>query len=111
MVFLHLKHVYIVVQPSWEVNELKIRVVLLFVFLLIVAVVFSGCFKGEQTFEEIDLPDETVMYEDDEGLDLDAGHDADANNADEEVSVSETEETVLREIYLIDADGFVVRSE
>lgn len=110
MVFLNIKYVYIVVQPSWEVNELKIRGVLLFVLLMIVAVVFSGCFKGEQTFEEIDVPEETVMYEDDESPELDANRDSDADEEGEgeDVNVSETEETVLREIYLIDADGFVV---
>lgn len=87
---------------------MKIRGVLLFVCILLVVAIVSGCFKGEQTFDEIDVPEETVMYEDDESLGLDVDGNPDTEDADSVVDVNETEETILREVYLLDADGFVV---
>lgn len=110
MVFLIKQDVYIVVQPSWEVNEMKIRGVLLISFLLFVSFFVAGCFQGEQTFEEVDVPEEITIEEDDE-VKLDEFEDDEAHDESDEVTedaVTETEETVLREIYLLDAEGLVV---
>lgn len=104
MAFLSNLYVYIVVQPSWGVKELKIRGVLLISLLLFVSIFMAGCLQGEQTFEEIDVPEESIIYEEDDS-------DEDENGeSDDEISneAIETAETVLRELYLFDADGFVV---
>lgn len=66
----------------------------------------AGCLQGEQTFEEIDVPEESVIFEDD-----DSGEGEDEGGDSEEDAIGdaiESEETVLREIYLFDAEGFVV---
>jgi len=84
---------------------LKIRGVLLISFLLSVSFVMSACFQGEQTMQEIDVPEETV-FEDEEN-DMEVAEDLE-ENIEEQETVIESDETVLREIYLIDADGFVV---
>lgn len=77
----------------------KSGVLLVFFTLMIL---LSGCFQGEQTFEEIDVPEEFSIV-DEEGNEI--TNETIDSDSDE---VTETEETVAREIYLFDADGFVV---
>lgn len=73
----------------------KSGVLLLFSTLLIL---LTACLQGEQTFEEMDVPEEVTIV--------------DENNETDPVTddgqVAESEETVKREIYLFDADGLVV---
>jgi len=84
---------------------LEKRGVLLISFLLFVSSILVGCFQGEQTFEEIDVPEETTIIEEDDELALEDEGELDVGEIEDEL---ETEETVLRELYLIDADGLVV---
>lgn len=81
---------------------MKMRGVLLVSFFMLVSLILAGCLKGEQTFEKIDVPEESVIYEDEEM------EEDETVGEDEAGGVQESEETVLREIYLFDADGFVV---
>ena len=84
---------------------MKIRGVLLILCILFVALLLGGCFQGEQAFEEIDVPDESIIYEDE----LDELWEEDDNvETDDKKQVTESVETVLRELYLFDADGLVV---
>lgn len=70
--------------------------------------IFTGCFQGEQTFEEIDVPEEITLLEEDELAEDEAlTEDQEGNEIEREKLVSETDETVLREIFLFDADGLV----
>jgi len=84
---------------------LKIRGVLLISFLLSVSIFMVGCLQGEQTFEEIDVPEESIIQESEENGESEEDVNIDAGEVED---VIETEETVLRELYLIDAEGFVV---
>ncbi len=88
---------------------MKKRGVLLISFLLFVSLSLVACIQGEQTLEEIDVPEESTIIEEDDELALET--EEDFNNEEDltegEVS-EESEETVLREIYLFDAEGFVV---
>lgn len=72
----------------------------LLIMLLLIISLLTGCFKGEQTFEEIDIPEEITLLEEEEQVD--------DNNTVDEVEIVESEEKVLREIYLLDVDGMVV---
>src|SRR5699024_4522035 len=79
---------------------------LLFVlFSIILSLLLGGCLKGEQTLEELDVPEDVTIVDDDDGTE-----DTDAEEGDElsDEEVIETEETVARELYLIDASGMVV---
>ncbi|MEI3605887.1 GerMN domain-containing protein [Pseudogracilibacillus sp. SE30717A] len=74
---------------------------LLVQFLIVLSLLLGGCLKGEQTFEEVDVPEDVTIVE--EGNEEEEGE-----NPIEEEEVIETDETVLREIYLIDVSGMVV---
>lgn len=81
---------------------------LLWMFLVVLSIVLAGCFQGEQTLEPIDVPEEVTVIDEEEGGVVD-GEDGDANDGeDEELDIVESEETVLRELYLLDASGMVV---
>lgn len=84
---------------------MKIRGVLLVSFLLFVTFLVAGCFQGEQTLEEIDVPEEVIFEDEENEADLDEQQD------ELEDELDESEATVAREIYLIDADGLVVPQE
>lgn len=71
----------------------------LFVFITMF-ILLSGCLQGEQTFEEMDVPEEVTIFEEEES--------SETTDETVEEEVTETEETVAREIYLFDADGLVV---
>src|SRR5690625_4444453 len=74
----------------------KVTVTICFV---IVAALLHGCFKGEQTSKEMDIPEE-ISYVDEAEM-----------NEEEEIEsdeVVETEVTAERVLYLIDASGLVV---
>src|SRR5690625_3910407 len=72
-------------------------------FLIVFSLLLGGCLKGEQTMEEMDVPEDVTIEEEGE-----------ANEVDEiegeepvEEEVVETEETVARELYLLDVNGMV----
>lgn len=84
---------------------MNVRGVLLLSFLLMVSLFIAGCFQAEQTFDEIDVPEETIVDEEEESAEIDDFEDTDLNEIDD---IAESEETVLREVYLLDAEGLVV---
>lgn len=67
--------------------------------LFMIASLLYGCFKGEQTSKEMDIPEE-ISYVDE--ADMDEEEDIETEE------VVETEETAERVLYLIDASGLVV---
>lgn len=76
---------------------------LLFICVLGVTVLLVGCLQGEQTIGESDIPEEVTLV--DEELDQETDS---KEGKEEEIDVIETEETVARELYLIDETGLVV---
>src|SRR5699024_1742510 len=94
------------------------RSALLWVIMICIPIILAGCFKGEQSMEKTDPPpeNETEMDENgdmnEEGSNEDEGNmekvevDGDTENQSDN-SDDSAEETVKRELYLIDADGMV----
>lgn len=76
---------------------------LLGTFMIILSMVLTGCLKGEQTLEPIDVPEEVTIVDEEESEGT-----ISETEGEEEAEVSESEETVLRELYLIDSSGMVV---
>src|SRR5690625_3528663 len=72
-------------------------------FLIIISLLLGGCLKGEQTLEEMEVPEDVTIV--DEDKETDEEEPSETPIEDEEV---ESEETVARQIYLIDASGMVV---
>lgn len=93
---------------------------LLFLLTIVFSLILGGCLKGEQTLEEIDVPEEVTVVDDDESSQENENNLEDENNSEnenepgegneeeEEAEVAESDETVPRELYLIDASGMVV---
>src|SRR5699024_4298443 len=82
---------------------------LLFVlFSIILSLLLGGCLKGEQTLEELDVPEDVTIVDDDDGTEDAEDTDAEEGGELSDEEVIETEETVARELYLIDASGMVV---
>lgn len=81
----------------------------LFLFIIVLGALLTGCLKGEQTFEEMDVPG-TVMEENEEDIaeKADEAEEEKTQNPEENIEIVETEETILRELFLIDANGLVV---
>lgn len=76
---------------------------LLFLLMAVFSIILTGCLKGEQALEEIDVPEEITVVDEEEN---------DVNNEENQLSedngeVTETEESIARELYLIDANGLV----
>lgn len=78
----------------------------------VVVFILSGCFQGEQSLEEMDVPEdaEAVHSKDnkdakEDNKDEDIEGDKETEEEDED---SETLETVPRQLYLLDANGMVV---
>lgn len=65
-----------------------------------------GCMKGEQTVEELDVPEEVDVA--DEENDEENDEVVSDKDEDEDLASSESEETVARELYLLDESGLVV---
>ncbi|MEI3614732.1 GerMN domain-containing protein [Pseudogracilibacillus sp. SO30301A] len=70
--------------------------------LIVLVLLLGGCLKGEQTFEEVDVPEDVTIV-DEEGKETEGD-----DPVEEEEEVIESDETVARELYLIDASGMVV---
>ena len=79
----------------------EVRVLLCIIIVMVFGL--AGCMKGEQTMEEVDVP-ENVSIVDEEANE---NNDEQINEAEDE-AVIESEETVARELYLIDENGMVV---
>lgn len=77
---------------------------LLGTFIIILSMLLSGCLKGEQTQEPIDVPEEVTIIDEEES----EGTISESEEEKEDIEVTESEETVLRELYLIDSSGMVV---
>lgn len=77
---------------------------LLGTFIIILSMLLSGCLKGEQTQEPIDVPEEVTIIDEEES----EGTISESDEEKEDIEVTESEETVLRELYLIDSSGMVV---
>ncbi|MGM8213299.1 GerMN domain-containing protein [Virgibacillus sp. W0430] len=79
----------------------RIRVLLcLFTALIIL---LSGCFKGEQSMEEIDVPKATGTVNKKESEPIND----DAIDAGQELNEEQVTETAPRQLYLLDANGMV----
>lgn len=82
---------------------MKIRGSLLLLLTICLSVILSGCFKGEQTMEEIDPPKDAEA--------VDQAEDSSENDSDvtgnEKNGQQESSEIVARELYLIDVNGMV----
>lgn len=74
---------------------------LLVQLLIVLGLLLGGCFKGEQTFEEVDVPEDVTIVDEE-------GEETEGDDPIEDEEVIETDETVARELYLIDASGMVV---
>lgn len=77
---------------------------LLFIFIIFLSFILGGCLKGEQTLEEIDVPEEVTIMDDENEVEIDVEQDI----LEGEEQVVESDELVARELYLIDANGMVV---
>jgi germination protein M len=75
---------------------------------MVLAVILTGCFKGEQSMEEIDAP----PNEEAEAVDSKGDKTAEDAKTEKDQKAGETEsdetDTVARQLYLLDADGMVV---
>jgi len=78
--------------------------VLLFL-MMTAAFLLGGCFQGEQNVKEIDVPEEVEVIDEEEADDTE--EELDGEEVDE-TDVVESDETVAREIYVLDQDGMVV---
>src|SRR5690625_1867584 len=77
---------------------------LLFLLMIVLSIGLSGCLKGEQALEQIDVPEDVTVVDEN-------GEETENGEIEEEApegEVPETEETVNRELYLLDASGMVV---
>lgn len=73
--------------------------VVLFQLLIVFTLLLSGCFKGEQALNEIDVPQEITETEEEESVDKEA--------PEEDLTII-VDQTVDRQLFLIDASGMVV---
>lgn len=71
-------------------------------FLIGLSLLLGGCLKGEQTLEEVDVPEDVTIEEEEEVSD-----EGEEKEEPTEGEVVETEETVARELYLLDVSGLV----
>ncbi|HLR43277.1 MAG TPA: GerMN domain-containing protein [Pseudogracilibacillus sp.] len=78
---------------------MTVKRLLLGVSLLIFVFGLSGCFKGEQAMEEIDIPEDISVIDESE---------LEEEPEESEIEVSETDQMIERTLYVLDADGLVV---
>ncbi|GAA0326690.1 GerMN domain-containing protein [Oceanobacillus oncorhynchi subsp. oncorhynchi] len=79
-------------------SKMIIRLIVAFGILVLLA----GCFKGEQSSKEVDPPQNAEAVNGEETVDDEA-----ANEEDAAAPPEEAEDTVSRELYLIDSNGMV----
>lgn len=80
---------------------MKMRGSLLLFLTISLSIILAGCFKGEQTMEEVDPP------QDAEAVDHSASEDENTNS-EESDNEADVPDTVARDLYLIDVNGMVV---
>ncbi len=80
---------------------------LLLLFVLGLTFALTGCLKGEQTSGQLDVPEDVTMEDEDDGGETTEGAEQEEAVQDE-LNVTETEQTVERELYLFDQSGLVV---
>src|SRR5699024_2865757 len=68
-------------------------------------IILAGCYKGEQTMDEMDPPQDAEAVDQSEGLSKDENDDMEG--VEEEIE-PDSSETVGRDLYLIDVNGMVV---
>lgn len=76
---------------------MTVKRLLLSIGLFVLIFGLSGCLKGEQALEEIDIPEDITVVDEDE-----------IEEKEEEVEVLETDQLVERTLYVLDASGLVV---
>ena len=82
---------------------------LLVISVLVVGGILAGCMQGEQTTNDIDVPENTSsnnQKEASQNNNLENNDDSEGNEENDDVT--ETEETVQRELYLLDENNLVV---
>src|SRR5699024_9759758 len=79
-------------------------------FIVIFIFMLTGCFKGEQSLDEIDVPQnaEAVDQTDQNSLEDDTEQAVDDSEESEGNEEEEIVETIARQLYLVDANGMVV---
>src|SRR5690625_3290205 len=78
--------------------------------IMIITIILTGCFQGEQSMEEIDAPEdaEAVNNGEDASSSGETEEKGEKESTDEEDEADAESETVARQLYLVDADGMVV---
>src|SRR5699024_1967766 len=82
---------------------------LLVISVLVVGGILAGCMQGEQTTNDIDVPENSNsnnQKEASQNNNVENNDDSEGNEENDEVT--ETEETVQRELYLLDENNLVV---
>lgn len=84
------------------------RGILLLIGIMSISIILTGCFKGEQSMEELDPPQnaEEVNNLDNTADDAATDEKTSSKKKDDEGATEETE-TVKRQLYLLDANGMV----
>jgi len=106
-----------VVQTIMGGNDVSQNKIVRYSFIMFLIFMLSGCFKGEQSLDEIDVPQgaETVDQKDQDTLDNmeQVANDIEESDSDENSETNqeneeEIVETIARQLYLVDANGMVV---
>src|SRR5690625_602941 len=102
-----------VVQTIMGGNDVIKNNIVRYSFIVILIFMLTGCFKGEQSLEEIDVPQdaEAVDQTDQNSLEDDmvqAGNENEESEGNAENEEEEIVETIARQLYLVDANGMVV---
>lgn len=95
-----------VVQTITGGDNMQKKGMMLVGFTLIFVLVLTGCFKGEQSLEKIDVPEDAEAV--DQSGSEDSMLDEDLDSEVEETTDESIIETVARQLYLIDVNGMVV---
>src|SRR5699024_1298232 len=81
---------------------------LLVISVLVVGGILAGCMQGEQTTNDIDVPENSNSNNQKEASQNNNVENKDTEGNEENDEVTETEETVQRELYLLDENNLVV---
>lgn len=97
-----------VVQTITGGDNMHKKGMMLVSFGMILVLVLTGCFKGEQSLEKIDVPEDAEAVDQSESENGTLDEDSDDENEVEESTDEPISETVARQLYLIDVNGMVV---
>lgn len=75
--------------------------------MMVFLIILTGCFQGEQTLDELDAPPENAEAVDNKDSVLENDEDID-EEIDEENNQDIVQETVARQLYLVDSNGMLV---